>query len=139
MGVSELGVVAGTNIARTAELAARAVDTTEMRALDRIQLAREGLLKPSALEAANFVAGRLAQNPTATPGNIEFVDSTAGVIVEGSYDRVALHVVSSEIASRANAFVALRELNDPADASRDRKSTRLNSSHSRASRMPSSA
>ena len=28
---------------------------------------------------------------------------------------------------------------DPADASGDRKSTRLNSSHSRASRMPSSA
>ena len=117
MGVSELGVVAGTNIARTAELASRAVDTTEMRALDRIQLAREGLLKSSALEAANFVAGRLAENPTATPGNIEFVDSTTGVIVEGSYDRVALHVVRSGIASRANSFVALRELNDPADAS----------------------
>ena len=117
MGVSELGVVAGTNIARTAELATRAVDTTQMRALDRIQLAREGLLKTSALEAANFVAGRLAQNPTATPGNIEFVDSTTGVIVEGSYDRVALHVVRSGIASRANAFVALRELNDPVDVS----------------------
>ena len=117
MGVSELGVVSGTNIARTAELATRAVDTTQMRALDRIQLAREGLLTTSALEAANFVAGRLAQNPTATPGNIEFVDSTVGVIVEGSYDRVALHVVRSGIASRANAFVALRELNDPADAS----------------------
>lgn len=117
MGVSDLGVVAGTNIARTAELAKHAVDTTQMRALDRIQLAREGLLKASALEAANFVAGRLAENPTATPGNIEFVDSTAGVIVEGSYDRVALHVVRSGIASRANAFVALQELNDPADAS----------------------
>jgi hypothetical protein len=117
MGVSELGVVAGTNIARTAELASRAVDTTQMRALDRIQLAREGLLKSSALEAAHFVAGRLAGNPTATPGNIEFVDSTAGVIVEGSYDRVALHVVRSGIASRANSFVALRDLNDPADVS----------------------
>ncbi|MGH9787028.1 MAG: C45 family autoproteolytic acyltransferase/hydrolase [Terriglobia bacterium] len=117
MGVSELGVVAGTNISRTAELAARAVDTTQMRALDRIQLAREGMLKSSALEAANFVAGRLAESPTATPGNIEFVDSKVGVIVEGSYDRVALHVVRSGIASRANAFVALRELNDPADAS----------------------
>jgi hypothetical protein len=117
MGVSELGVVAGTNIARTAELATRSVDTTQMRALDRIQLAREGLSKPSALEAANFVAGRLAENPTATPGNIEFVDSTAGVIVEGSYDRVAMHVVRSGIASRANAFVAFRELNDPADIS----------------------
>ena len=117
MGVSELGIIAGTNIARTKELAERTIDTTQMRALDRIQLAREGLAKSSALEAANFVAGRLAASPTATPGNIEFVDSTTGVIVEGSYDRVALHVVKSGVASRANSFVALRELNDPADVS----------------------
>jgi len=117
MGVSELGIAVGTNIARTGELGKRRIDTNQMRALDRVQLAREGLLKSSALEAANFIAGRLAESPTATPGNIEFVDSTCGVIVEGSYDRVALHVVKSGIASRANSFVALRELNDPTDVS----------------------
>ena len=51
------------------------------------------------------VSARISENPTATPGNIEFVDSTTGVIVEGSYDRVALQVVKSGIASRANSFV----------------------------------
>jgi hypothetical protein len=117
MGVNTRGVAAGTNIARTAELAQRAVDTNAMRALDRIQLAREGLQKASAFEAASYVAGRLAENPAATPGNIEFVDSRTGVIVEGSYDRVAMHVVQSGVASRANAFVALQELNDPKDES----------------------
>ena len=117
MGVSDLGVVAGTNIVRTRELGKRKVDTTQMRALDRVQLAREGLLKSSALEAANYVAGRVSESPTATPGNIEFVDSTAGAIVEGSYDRVAIQVVKSGIASRSNSFVVLRELNDPTDVS----------------------
>ena len=117
MGVSTLGVAAGTNIARTAELRQRSVDTTQMRALDRIQLAREGLRKASAFEAASYVAGRLAESPAATPGNIEFVDTRTGVILEGSYDRVAMHVVQSGVASRANAFVALQELNDPGDES----------------------
>jgi hypothetical protein len=117
MGVSDRGVVAGTNIVRTSELRERKVDTTQMRALDRVQLARDGLTHLTAMEAAKTIAGRVAENPCATPGNIEFVDSQNGVIVEGSYDRVALHVVKSGIASRANAFVALKELNDPADTS----------------------
>lgn len=117
MGVNTQGVVAGTNIVRTTELAARKVDTTQMRALDRVQLARDGLMYSTAMEAATFVAGRAAECPSATPGNIEFVDSNMGVIVEGSYDRVALQVVRSGIASRANAFAVMRELNDPADIS----------------------
>lgn len=117
MGVSNLGVAAGANIARTVELESRKVDTTQMRALDRVQLVREGLSKRTALEAANYVAARLSENPTATPGNIEFVDSASGVIVEGSYDRVALHVVKSGVASRANSFVVLKELNNPTDVS----------------------
>ena len=121
MGVNTLGVAAGTNIVRTTELRERnrerTVGTTEMRALDRIQLAREGLQKASAFEAATIISGRLAKQPAATPGNIEFVDSRTGVIVEGSYDCVALHVVQSGAASRANAFVALRDLNDPQDES----------------------
>lgn len=117
MGVNDLGIAAGTNIARTVELGRRTVDTTQMRALDRVQLAREGLLKSTALEAATYIAGRVAESPTATPGNIEFVDSTSGVVVEGSYDRVAIHVVKSGIGSRSNSFVALRELNDPTDVS----------------------
>lgn len=117
MGVSELGIAVGTNIARTGELRKRKADTTQMRALDRVQLAREGLQRSNALEAANYVAGRVAESPTATPGNIEFVDSTRGVVVEASYDRVALHIVKSGIASCSNSFVVLRELNDPADVS----------------------
>ena len=128
MGVNTLGVAAGTNIVRTTELRERAlghkVDTTQMRALDRIQLAREGLRKASAYEAATFLSGRLAKQPAATPGNIEFVDSRSGVIVEGSYDCVALHVVQSGAASRANAFVALRDLNDPEDESSRRRYAR---------------
>jgi len=121
MGVNTLGVAVGTNIVRTTELRERTldhkIDTTELRALDRIQLAREGLQKVSAFDAATSIAGRLAQQPAATPGNIEFVDSRTGVIVEGSYGCVALHVVQTGAASRANAFVALRDLNDPEDES----------------------
>jgi hypothetical protein len=82
-----------------------------------VQLARDGLAKATAMEAANYIAGRLTANPTATPGSIEFVDAGAGVIIESSYDRLAIQVVKSGIASRANSFVVLRELNDPADVS----------------------
>ena len=117
MGVSDLGIAVGTNIARTVELGKRKVDTTQMRALDRVQLAREGLQKETALEAANYVLARISENPTATPGNIEFVEATTGVIVEGSYDRVALQVVKSGIASRSNSFVVMKDLNDPSDVS----------------------
>lgn len=117
MGVNDLGVAAGTNIARTCELSKRKIDTTQMRALDRVQLARDGLMYGTAMQAANSIIARVAECPAATPGNIEFVDSTNGIIVEGSYDRVALHVVKSGIASRASSFVALRELNEPTDVS----------------------
>jgi hypothetical protein len=117
MGLNESGVACGTNIARTRELGTRSVDTSQMRALDRVQLAREGLARTSAMEAASMIAARVTENPTATPGNIEFVDSTHGMIVEGSYDRVAIHTVKSGIASRANSFVALGVLNEPTDVS----------------------
>jgi hypothetical protein len=117
MGVSSLGVAVGANISRTLELAERKVDTTQMRALDRTQLGREGLQKESALEAANSVAAKISLNPMATPGNLEFVDSTAGAIVEGSYDRLALQILNSGVASRANSFVLMKELNNPADVS----------------------
>ena len=117
MGVSDLGIACGTNIARTVELGKRSVDTTQMRALDRVQLAREGLAKETAMVAANYIAARVAESPTATPGSIEFVDAGTGVIIEGSYDRVAVQVVKSGIASRSNSFVVLRELNEPTDVS----------------------
>lgn len=117
MGVSEAGIAVGANIARTIELSQRKVDTTQMRALDRTQLAREGLQKTTALEAASYTAARMAERPTATPGNLEFVDGRIGAIVEGSYDRVALQVVKSGIASRANSFVVMRDLNEPSDVS----------------------
>ena len=76
-----------------------------------------GLQMENALDAGTDIAARVAANPTATPGNIEFVDSGTGVIVEGSYDRVAVQIVKSGIASRANSFVVLRDLNDPNDVS----------------------
>ncbi|MBI4447298.1 MAG: hypothetical protein HY645_15505 [Acidobacteria bacterium] len=117
MGVNEFGVAAGTNIARTVELGKRAVDTTQMRALDRVQLAREGLAKETALEAALLIAARVTENPTATPGNLEFVDARTGFIIEGSYDRVAVQTVKNGIASRSNSFQVLRELNNPGDVS----------------------
>ena len=117
IGASETGTAAGCNIARTIELGQRKVDTTQMRALDRTQLVREGLNKTTALEAGSYAAARMAERPTSTPGNIEFVDSGSGAIVEGSYDRVALQVVKSGVAARANSFVVMRDLNDPADVS----------------------
>ena len=117
MGVSSLGIAVGANISRTRELAQRKVDTTQMRALDRTQLGREGLQEDNALEAANSVAAKIAGNPMATPGNLEFVDSTSGVIVEGSYDRLALQVLKSGVASRANSFVVMKDLNNPSDVS----------------------
>src|SRR5450759_460622 len=44
MGVNDRGVISGTNIVRTSELRERNVDTIQMRALDRVQLARDGLM-----------------------------------------------------------------------------------------------
>ena len=117
MGVSSLGIAVGANISRTKELAQRKVNTTQMRALDRTQLGREGLQKSTALEAANYVSAKIANNPMATPGNLEFVDSTSGVIVEGSYDRLAIQILKSGIASRANSFVVMKDLNNPNDVS----------------------
>jgi hypothetical protein len=124
MGVNENGVAVGANIVRTVELGKRQVDTTQMRAIDRAQLAREGLQYRSALAAAGYVTARVAANPMSTPGNLEFVDPTCGVIIEGSYDRVAVQVVRSGIASRANSFVILHDLNDPQDASSSCRYTR---------------
>ncbi|MBI2304823.1 MAG: hypothetical protein HYU86_08790 [Chloroflexi bacterium] len=117
LGLNDKGVATGSNIARTAELAQRRVDITQLRALDRGQLMRDGLEKDTAMEAGTLIAGKVLNNPMDTPGNVEFADAGEAVIIEGSYTRVAMEVVRNDIAHRANAFVLLKELNDPRDVS----------------------
>lgn len=117
MGVNDRGVAAGTNIARTRELRTRAVTTTQERAIDRVQLARDGLEFTSALAAGQHVTAQVAAAPMSTPGNIEFVDPTLAYVVEGSYDRLAVQLYRAGTGSRTNRFVVLHELNDPDDVS----------------------
>ena len=117
MGVNSRGVAAGANISRTRALAGRQVSVTEMRALDRTQLVREGLQEASARAAAQVVVGQLMDRPMATSGNLEFVDSREAWIIEGSYDRHAVEVITGGVGSRTNCFVVLSEGNDPGDVS----------------------
>ena len=117
MGVNDRGVAAGTNIARTRELRQRAVTTTQERAVDRAQLARDGLEMDTALDAGGAIVGRVAASPMATPGNVEFVDARRAFVLEGSYDRLAVRVYDSGTGSRTNRFGVLHELNDPEDLS----------------------
>lgn len=117
MGVNDRGVAAGSNIARTKELAERRVDITQVRASDRTQLLREGLEESSARAAAQRIVAKLMDAPTSTPGNIEFADTHEGWIIEGSYDRVAVEVLRDQVGARANRFQVMEELNSPDDVS----------------------
>jgi hypothetical protein len=118
MGLNEKGVATGSNIARTWELKQRKVDLTGLRALDRGWLMREGISKNStAINAAATALNYLVANPMSTPGNIEFVDGEEAVIVEGSYDRLAVQKTRAGVLARSNRFVVLESLNDPEDVS----------------------
>ncbi len=117
MGINDRGVCAGTNIARTRELRQRKVTSTQERAVDRVQLSRDGLEFETAMSAGQAIAARVAESPMATPGNLEFVDSRRAFVIEGSYDRLAVRVYTAGIGSRTNRFVVLHELNDPEDVS----------------------
>jgi hypothetical protein len=117
MGVNDRGVAAGTNISRTAELRTRKVSTTQERAIDRVQLSRDGLEKDNALDAGNLIVAKLSDSPMATPGNLEFIDSTLAYVIEGSYDRLAVQFYHSGTGVRTNRFIVLEALNDPDDLS----------------------
>lgn len=111
MGMNSKGVAAGTNIARTKEMAAKNLDLTQIRAIDRAQVIRDGLELDNALAAAQKAAASLLETPTATPGNVEFADAREAFIVESSYDRVAVKKVVDDIDSRSNCFIVMKELN----------------------------
>lgn len=117
VGVNDKGVATGSNISRTIELRERKVDISQVRASDRTQLMRQGLEKNTAAEAANFISGLIVENPTSTPGNIEFVDSKEGIIIEGSYSHQAIDIVRDDVAARANRFQLLEYTNQPEDVS----------------------
>jgi hypothetical protein len=117
VGLNDKGVATGSNIARTVELRDRKVDITKVRASDRTQLMRQGLEKDTAASAANYIAGLILENPTSTPGNIEFADAGQAVVIEGSYTHQALEVIRDTVAARANRFQVLEYTNDPADVS----------------------
>ncbi len=117
VGVNDKGVATGSNISRTIELRQRKVDISQVRASDRTQLMRLGLEKDTAADAANLVSKLILENPTSTPGNIEFADSKEGIIIEGSYTHQAIEVVRDQIAARANRFQLLEYTNQPEDVS----------------------
>ena len=75
VGVNDCGVAAGSNIARTSELAARKTDVSQVRASDRTQLLREGLEEETAVAAAQRILAKTMESPTSTPGNMEFADA----------------------------------------------------------------
>jgi len=117
VGVNDKGVATGSNIARTVEFRERKMDISQVRASDRTQLMRQGLEKDNAYDAASLIARLLMENPTSTPGNIEFADSNEGIIIEGSYTHQAIDVVRNQVAARANRFQLLEYTNMPEDVS----------------------
>jgi hypothetical protein len=117
VGVNDAGVAAGSNIARTTELADRKVDVSKVRASDRTQLLREGLEEETALAASQRILAKTMHAPTSTPGNMEFADATECWILETSYDRYATEVVHDGLFCRANSFQVLSALNNPSDSS----------------------
>jgi hypothetical protein len=118
MGMNERGVMVGTNIARTLELKSMKVDVTQMRALDRAWLAREGVMKAdNAKSAVQIVSRFLVDRPMATPGNLEFVDRDEGYVIEGSYNMLAIETFKEGVHVRTNRFQILERLNDPGDIS----------------------
>lgn len=127
MGMNDVGVATGSNIARTTQLREKKVDITQVRALDRGWLMREGLIRASTAEdASKFVASELMRSPMSTPGNLEFVDSRTAMLIEGSYDQVAIQKITSGVVARSNRFVLLHDLNDPEDVSSFVRLTRSN-------------
>src|SRR5690606_37237273 len=72
MGLNSVGVASGCNLSRTVELDEGAASTTAMRALDRVQLVRDGLDCSTAMEAALKISAHLARNPMSTPGNLQY-------------------------------------------------------------------
>jgi hypothetical protein len=117
MGLNDHGVAVGTNISRTWELTKKKVDLTKLRALDRAQLCRDALEKKSAIEASQLISNMVLVNPMATPGNMEFADAKEAIILEGSYDRLAMETVREGVAARSNCFVLLKDLNQWDDIS----------------------
>ena len=117
VGVNNKGVAAGSNIARTVELREKKVDISKVRASDRTQLLRDGLQENSAVEASNIVSKMILENPTSTPGSMEFVDSGVGIVIEGSYTHQAIDVVRNDVTARANRFQLLEHTNQPEDVS----------------------
>jgi len=121
MAVNDAGVVAGSNISRTMELKKRRVNITQLRALDRGQILRDGLEHERAEGAARWAAAAMIENPTDTPGNVEFADAGAAFVIEGSYE----HWAVEEVRDRSNMFVLLDRLNDPADVSSQSRYARV--------------
>jgi len=117
MGINDKGVASGSNIARTSELKMKKISLTQVRALDRAEILRNGLRYDNALAAAEWALKEVLASPMATPGNVHFVDAVSGYLIEGSYDRAAVQHLERGVAARANAFVILRELNDTEDIS----------------------
>ncbi|MCS6769454.1 MAG: hypothetical protein NZ570_03350, partial [Candidatus Caldarchaeum sp.] len=67
--------------------------------------------------AASTALNHLLSNPMSTPGNIEFVDAGEAIVIEGSYDRLAVQKTSDGVIARSNRFNVLESLNDPEDVS----------------------
>jgi hypothetical protein len=124
MDINDAGVAGGTNISRTLQLKNERTDIAQLRALDRGQLLRDGLEMATAREAAVGVLNAVIQNPTGTPGNIEFAQHDVAYVVEGSYNAWAIEEVRDAVLIRSNTFELLSDLNDPDDVSSQLRSRR---------------
>jgi len=117
MGANDSGVVAASNIVRTTQLRMRRRGVDDLRARDRGQILREALGQRSVAEAVRYTIEAIVDSPMATPGNLEFADADSMVVVEGSYDHLAMERIKDQVAVRSNMFALLAGLNDPQDIS----------------------
>lgn len=127
MGLSDKGVAAGTNIARTKALAGKGLSFEQIRVPGRGRLIREALeVSENALTACNITTAKILEAPMASSGNMQFADANEAFIIEGSYSELAVEVVKDKTAARANSFVVMKSLNSEDDVSSICRLTRAN-------------
>lgn len=117
MGVNDAGLVTASNIVRTTQLRIRRAGVDDLRARDRGQILRDGLGHRTVADASRWAVGAIIDTPMATPGNVEFADADTMVVIEGSYDHLAMGRFRDQVVVRSNMFIILDELNDPQDTS----------------------
>jgi hypothetical protein len=115
MGINEHGVAIGANMSRTVTFNEDdASDPKEWAAASRGEYMRQGILHgDTSVEVAQHILPQLFSEPMSSPGNIDIVDSSRAVVLEGEFTHVASEWVENDVIARTNKFEVLDNLARP--------------------------